>query len=164
MARQHIHAGGARTAHQMDLLILSCAFFGFWTKYLDNGNLTNAYVSGMKEDLGFYRNQFVQLQIVYTVAYTVFIISLTLLATKYRNVIPACDLMWVFSRSCNTARRVSANWPCIVSLAVLRVFIPILSTTRSAPSTGQMSSPGVRGSSTCAPVSGRCQQASSPQA
>jgi hypothetical protein len=63
-------------------------------KYIDNGNLTNAYVSGMKEDLGFYGNQFVQLQTVYTVAHTVFMIPLTLLAAKYRNVIPACDLMW----------------------------------------------------------------------
>jgi hypothetical protein len=48
----------------------------------------------MKEDLGFYGNQFVQLQTVYTVAYTVFMIPLTLLAAEYRNVIPACDLMW----------------------------------------------------------------------
>jgi MFS family permease len=79
---------------KMDLLILSYAFLGFWVKYIDNGNLTNAYVSGMKEDLGFYGNQFVQLQTVYTVAYTVFMIPLTLLAAKYRNVIPACDLMW----------------------------------------------------------------------
>lgn len=79
---------------KMDLLILSYAFLGFWTKYIDNGNLTNAYVSGMKEDLGFYGNEFVQLQTVYTVAYTVFMIPLTLLAAKYRNVIPACDLMW----------------------------------------------------------------------
>jgi hypothetical protein len=31
---------------------------------------------------------------VYTVAYTVFMIPLTLLAAEYRNVIPACDLMW----------------------------------------------------------------------
>jgi hypothetical protein len=34
---------------KMDLLILSYAFLGFWVKYIDNGNLTNAYVSGMKE-------------------------------------------------------------------------------------------------------------------
>jgi hypothetical protein len=34
---------------KMDLLILSYAFLGFWVKYIDNGNLTNGYVSGMKE-------------------------------------------------------------------------------------------------------------------
>ncbi|EXJ92337.1 hypothetical protein A1O3_00887 [Capronia epimyces CBS 606.96] len=79
---------------KMDLLILSYAFLGFWTKYIDNGNLTNAYVSGMKEDLGFYGNQLVQLQTIYNVAYTVFMIPLTLLAAKYRFVIPACDFMW----------------------------------------------------------------------
>jgi len=79
---------------KMDLLILTYAFLGFWTKYIDNGNLTNAYVSGMKEDLGFYGNELVQLQTIYTVAYTVFMIPFTLLAAKYRFVIPACDFMW----------------------------------------------------------------------
>jgi hypothetical protein len=34
---------------KMDLLILSYAFLGFWVKYIDQGNLTNAYVSGLKE-------------------------------------------------------------------------------------------------------------------
>ncbi|KAI1617099.1 major facilitator superfamily domain-containing protein [Exophiala viscosa] len=79
---------------KMDILILTYAFLGFWAKYIDNGNLTNAYVSGMKEDLGFNGNQLVQLQTIYTVAYTVFMIPLTLMAAKYRFVIPACDLMW----------------------------------------------------------------------
>jgi hypothetical protein len=78
----------------MYLLILSYAFLGFWVKYIHNSNPTNAYVSGMKGDLGFYGNQFVQLQTVYTVAYTVFMIPFTLMAAKYRNVVLACDLMW----------------------------------------------------------------------
>jgi hypothetical protein len=96
---------------KMDLLILSYAFLGFWVKYIDNGNLTNAYVSGMKEDLGFYGNQFVQLQTVYTVAYTVFMIPLTLLAAKYRNVIPACDLMWGVLHCFSIVLSLLARWP-----------------------------------------------------
>jgi len=40
---------------KMDLIILSYAFLGFWVKYIDNGNLTNAYVSGMKEGYPLWR-------------------------------------------------------------------------------------------------------------
>lgn len=79
---------------KMDLLILSFAVLAYWTKFIDQGNLTNAYISGMKEDLGFYGNELVQLQTVYNVSYTVFMIPVTLLSVKYRNVIPACEMLW----------------------------------------------------------------------
>lgn len=37
--------------------------------YLDRSNLTAAYVSGMKNDLGFVGNQFNQINTVFTVGY-----------------------------------------------------------------------------------------------
>ncbi|EPE02585.1 mfs transporter [Ophiostoma piceae UAMH 11346] len=83
-----------RLIAKMDLLIMSFAVLAYWAKYIDQGNLTNAYVSGMKEDLGFYGNQLVQLQTCFNVAYTVFMIPLTLLAAEYPKIIPACEFMW----------------------------------------------------------------------
>ena len=101
----------------MDLLILSFAVLAYWTKFIDQGNLTNAYISGMKEDFGFYGNELVQLQTVYNVSYTVFMIPITLLSVKYRNVIPACELMWgIF-----TLLQYRAN--SFTELAVYRFFV-----------------------------------------
>ncbi|KAG6364538.1 hypothetical protein INS49_006139 [Diaporthe citri] len=52
---------------KLDLLIVPYAFLAYWTKYIDQANLNNAYVSGMKDDLGFAGNELVQLQTMYTV-------------------------------------------------------------------------------------------------
>jgi ACS family pantothenate transporter-like MFS transporter len=39
----------------------------YFTNYLDRSNLANAYVSGMKEELGFKGNQYNQINTVFTV-------------------------------------------------------------------------------------------------
>jgi ACS family pantothenate transporter-like MFS transporter len=39
----------------------------YFTNYLDRSNLANAYVSGMKEELGFEGNQFNVINTVFTV-------------------------------------------------------------------------------------------------
>lgn len=39
----------------------------YFTNYLDRSNLANAYVSGMKEELGFTGNQYNQINTVFTV-------------------------------------------------------------------------------------------------
>lgn len=41
----------------------------YFTNYLDRSNLANAYVSGMKEDLGFVGNQYNLINTVFTVGY-----------------------------------------------------------------------------------------------
>jgi len=41
----------------------------YFTNYLDRSNLANAYVSGMKEELGFKGNQYNQINTVFTVGY-----------------------------------------------------------------------------------------------
>ena len=40
-----------------DVVILSFCCLMYWVNYLDRMNLNNAYVSGMREDLGFQGNQ-----------------------------------------------------------------------------------------------------------
>lgn len=42
---------------KLDGFLLTFASVGYFLKYLDQANINNAYVSGMKEDLGLYGNQ-----------------------------------------------------------------------------------------------------------
>lgn len=42
---------------KLDTVILSFCCLMYWVNYLDRMNLNNAYVSGMREDLGFQGNQ-----------------------------------------------------------------------------------------------------------
>ena len=52
---------------EIDFFILTFCCLMYFTNYLDRSNLANAYVSGMKEDLGFVGNQFNVINTVFTV-------------------------------------------------------------------------------------------------
>lgn len=52
---------------KLDLLIACSAFVGYWAKNLDLINITNAYVSGMKEDLNLGGNDLINLQVIFSV-------------------------------------------------------------------------------------------------
>lgn len=51
---------------KIDLFLVPYSVIGYWVKYIDQSNLNNAYVAGMKEDLGFNGNELVQLQTLFT--------------------------------------------------------------------------------------------------
>jgi hypothetical protein len=50
---------------KLDLLIVPYVFLAYWVKYIDQANINNAYVAGMKEDLNFKGNELVRLQTMY---------------------------------------------------------------------------------------------------
>lgn len=54
---------------ETDFFILTFCCLSYFTNYLDRSNLANAYVSGMKEELGFVGNQYNQINTVFTVGY-----------------------------------------------------------------------------------------------
>ena len=54
-----------RLIFKLDLLIVPYVFLAYWVKYIDQANINNAYVAGMKEDLGFKGNELVRLQTMY---------------------------------------------------------------------------------------------------
>ncbi|KAL8280808.1 hypothetical protein RQP46_006812 [Phenoliferia psychrophenolica] len=68
----------------------------FWVKYLDSANLTNAYVTGMKEDLGLYANQLTLMGTLFTAGGLVFQIPSNLLITRIppRLWLPGCEFVW----------------------------------------------------------------------
>ncbi|KAH8431652.1 putative MFS transporter Seo1 [Aspergillus melleus] len=81
---------------KLDLLIVPYAFLAYWTKYIDQANINNAYVSGLQEDIGLQGNELVHLQTIYTVGAVVGQIPFAYLFTKFPMswLIPALDICW----------------------------------------------------------------------
>lgn len=108
-----------RFLFKLDAALLTFASLGYFIKYLDQININNAFVSGMKEDLGLYGNQLNYMQTCWTVGYVVGQIPSNILLTRIppRYWIPTMEVVWsvlTFSLSrCNTATQ----------LYVLRFFI-----------------------------------------
>jgi ACS family pantothenate transporter-like MFS transporter len=69
---------------KLDAAILSIGCLGFFMKYLDQGNMANAYVSGMQEELNMYGNEYTYAGSIYTVAYAVMQIPSTLIIQRVR--------------------------------------------------------------------------------
>lgn len=69
---------------KLDVSILTIGCLGFFMKYLDQGNMANAYVSGMQEELNMYGNEYTYAGSVYTIAYAVMQIPSTLIIQKVR--------------------------------------------------------------------------------
>ncbi|CEJ57996.1 Putative Pantothenate transporter [Penicillium brasilianum] len=114
-----------RLLFKLDTAILTFASLGYFIKYLDQININNAFVSGMKEDLGLYGNQLNYMQACWTVGYVIGEIPSNILLTRVRPRywIPAAELLWTvltFSLSrCNTATQ----------FYVLRFFIGLAEST-----------------------------------
>ncbi|OQE03006.1 hypothetical protein PENVUL_c036G03482 [Penicillium vulpinum] len=93
---------------KLDSAILTFASLGYFIKYLDQININNAFVSGMKEDLGMYGNELNYMQTCWTIGYVIGEIPSNILLTriKPRYWIPAMELLWtVLTMSlsrCNT--------------------------------------------------------------
>lgn len=56
---------------KIDFFILTFTCSMYFFNYLDRSNLTQAYVSGMKEDLNFKGNQLTQITTIFTCGYIV---------------------------------------------------------------------------------------------
>ncbi|KAJ9143834.1 MFS general substrate transporter [Pleurostoma richardsiae] len=85
-----------RFLFKLDAALLTFASLGYFIKYLDQININNAFVSGMKEDLGLYGNQLNYMQTCWTVGYVIGEIPSNMLLTRIRPSIwiPACEVTW----------------------------------------------------------------------
>ncbi|SPO01829.1 uncharacterized protein DNG_04502 [Cephalotrichum gorgonifer] len=81
---------------RLDIFLMSWATFGYFIRLLDSSNITNAYVSGMNEDLAFHGNQYNLLQTFFTCGYLVGQIPSQFLLTKIRPSVylPTVELLW----------------------------------------------------------------------
>ncbi|KAF5015945.1 hypothetical protein F66182_12533 [Fusarium sp. NRRL 66182] len=81
---------------KLDACVLTFSSIGYFLKYLDLNNVTNAYLSGMEEDLGMFGNQLVTSTSIFTVGYVIGQVPFNLLLTRVspRWVIPTLEVGW----------------------------------------------------------------------
>ncbi|EKG13048.1 Major facilitator superfamily [Macrophomina phaseolina MS6] len=81
---------------RLDLSILIFGCLSFFTKYLDQQSITNAYVSGMKEDLHLHGNQLNYITIVFWASYCTSMIPACYYLTRYpvNLVLPTLEIGW----------------------------------------------------------------------
>lgn len=113
---------------KLDICILSFCCLTFFAKDLDRNNINNAYVSGMKEDLGLYGNELNWMVTWFQIGYIVGQIPSQILLTKVspRWYLPAAEFLWslfvLFIYKCKTVEQIyamrffvgfleAASWP-----------------------------------------------------
>ncbi|KAF5362946.1 hypothetical protein D9758_007078 [Tetrapyrgos nigripes] len=104
---------------RLDLGLMTIACLGYFIKYLDQANVQNAYVSGMKEDLNIQGDEYNTLLTMFTVGYVVGQYPGTLLMVKVSPSIwlPCCEMIWTsLVIACAAAKNVR-------TLYILRFFI-----------------------------------------
>ncbi|KAL3460051.1 major facilitator superfamily domain-containing protein [Aspergillus heterothallicus] len=85
-----------RFLFKLDAALLTFASLGYFVKTLDQNNINSAFVSGMKEDLGLYKNELNYMQACWTVGYAIGEIPSNLLLTRIRPRywLPAMEVIW----------------------------------------------------------------------
>ncbi|ODN76504.1 hypothetical protein L202_05171 [Cryptococcus amylolentus CBS 6039] len=85
-----------RLLFKLDCCVLPCLCLGYFCKYLDQTNLTNAYVSGLQEYLGWYGNQYTYAVALYTAGYAALQVPSTLIVQHVRPSVwlAFCEVTW----------------------------------------------------------------------
>lgn len=81
---------------KLDIMLTFYCFLVYWIKYLDQANINNAYVSDMKEDLGFKGNDLINTHAFYNAGCIIFQIPFLYILPKYPShiVLPIMDIGW----------------------------------------------------------------------
>ncbi|KAK8079357.1 hypothetical protein PG997_007175 [Apiospora hydei] len=110
---------------KLDLLLLPWMFIAGIMKEMDQSATTQAYVSGMREDLGLLGNELNWFQTYFSIAYAIFIVPSQMMQTKLRPSLwlPFAEITWglltMFTYKAKTAQ----------TIYVLRFFLGIMSAT-----------------------------------
>lgn len=104
---------------KIDILLTFYSLMAYWVKYLDQTNLTNAYIGGLEEGIGMVKNDLVNTQVMFNIGNIVFQIPFmyVLYALPLNYVLPSLDLCWSILTIC--LYRVTSVW----QLKALRFFI-----------------------------------------
>lgn len=99
----------ARFVQRLDCCVLTILSLGYFIKNLDQTNISNAFVSGMKEDLSMNANQLNLIDVAWTSGYVVGQIPSQIILTKVRPSIwiPSCELVWTVLTFCLAAAKTS---------------------------------------------------------
>jgi len=110
---------------RLDACLLTYAALSYFSKYLDQQNVTNAYVSGMQTDLGLGGNQLNYLTTAWTCGYVIGQIPSNMLITRIqpRIWIPAMELIW------SVLTMLLATSKNFTDLLVIRFFVGLAEST-----------------------------------
>ncbi|KAI0819272.1 MFS general substrate transporter [Trametes gibbosa] len=114
-----------RFLFKLDACLLTYAALSYFSKYLDQQNITNAYVSGMKEDLGLHGNQLNYITTAWTCGYVLGQIPSNMLITRIRPSIwiPTMEVIW------SVLTMVLASAKNFETLVVVRFFVGLAEST-----------------------------------
>ncbi|KAL4778526.1 major facilitator superfamily domain-containing protein [Aspergillus varians] len=86
-----------RLIFKIDFFILTWASFSYFSKNLNQNNLSNAYVSGMKEELNVVGNQYQTFTTMWTIGYVISQIPSQMVCTRVRLSLwcPSWECLWV---------------------------------------------------------------------
>ncbi|KZT19852.1 MFS general substrate transporter [Neolentinus lepideus HHB14362 ss-1] len=104
---------------KLDTCLLSYASLSYFSKYLDQQNVTNAYVSGMQDDLKLHGNQLNYITTAWTCGYVLGQIPSNMLITRIRPSlwIPAMEVIW------SILTMTLASSKSFTSLVIIRFFV-----------------------------------------
>ncbi|KAL6708385.1 hypothetical protein ACN47E_002648 [Coniothyrium glycines] len=90
---------------KLDVFLLSSACLGYFSKNLDQTNIQNAYVSGMREALSMYGSELTYASNCFTAGYVIGQLPAVMLATRVRPsiLIPTLEILWSALTFCNSA-------------------------------------------------------------
>ncbi|KAI8653906.1 MFS domain-containing protein [Fusarium sp. Ph1] len=112
-----------RYIQKLDTFLFSYICLGYFIKYLDQTNISNAFVSGMKEDLGLYGNERNWLNSYFNIGYLIGTVPTQMVQLKYVRPsiwIPLCEVLWsVLVMAMASAKNVK-------TLYALRFFVGLL--------------------------------------
>ncbi|KAK4546689.1 hypothetical protein LTR36_001907 [Oleoguttula mirabilis] len=99
----------AAFVQRLDFCVLTILSLGYFIKNLDQANIGNAFVSGMKEDLQMNGNQLNLIDVAWTCGYVIGQIPSQIILTKIRPSIwiPSCELVWTVLTFCIAAAKTS---------------------------------------------------------
>ncbi|KAK4934643.1 hypothetical protein LTR10_024146 [Elasticomyces elasticus] len=90
---------------KLDIFLLTISCLGYFSKNLDQANINNAYVSGMKEALHMNGNQLTYAGNIFTAGYVLGQLPAVILATRVRPsiLIPTMEILWSIFTFCSAA-------------------------------------------------------------
>jgi ACS family pantothenate transporter-like MFS transporter len=107
---------------RLDFYVLLILSLGYFIKNLDQTNISNAYVSGMKEDLKMNKNELNMIDVAWTCGYVIGQVPSQIILTKVRPSIwiPSCELVWTLLTFCLAAVTTSNH------VIAIRFFVGLL--------------------------------------
>ncbi|GAB7333686.1 hypothetical protein MBLNU13_g05233t1 [Cladosporium sp. NU13] len=112
----------AAFVQRLDFYVLLILSLGYFIKNLDQTNISNAYVSGMKEDLQMNKNELNMIDVAWTCGYVIGQVPSQIILTKVRPSIwiPSCELVWTMLTFCLAAVTTSNH------VVAIRFFVGLL--------------------------------------